>query len=325
MSLQEGTIPDSVSLCGLSDTSACSSGLTEKCMHCDVQGSKEGSCSCSHNLARFGLGSAGDGSEQGQGKQLGSQKSLLDLIAEDECFVSHQPIEESARVTSFVKFDQKITKGQMSDLIKVEPKTVPLEPLSLAQVIQQKKGASNMCNMPGVLRFNPFRKAQTGSACSSKELSLSDLAKLSNQAPSSLRPANVEEKNTRLSDLSSHYKVVSRCPSLSHVMGIHGVDFHSTPSVGSASSAPPTITAFKPDITFHKYVGLSIKGKSNFFALMQSHTTEDSVPHFLSRLRRCIDGKLIKDYVNCFFKIFDFSSESPDDIIQEKQHNVFHK
>lgn len=333
MSLQEGIIPDSVSLSSLSDASACSSGLTEKCMHYDVQRLKEGSCSCSQNLARFGLGSARGMSEQGQRKQLRSpQKSLLELITEDECFMSHHPIEKSARVTSIAKYDQKVTKGLKPDtndqhVIKVKPRNVPLKPLSLVQLTQQEKGTSNMCNMPGELHFNPFSKAQTGSVCSSKELSLSDLAKLSNQAPSSLRPADVEEKNTILSDLSSHYmyKIASSRPNLSHVMEIHVVDFHSTTSVGSASSAPPAISAFKPDIAFHRYMGLSIKGKSNFFALVLSHPTEDSVPHSLSRLRQCIDGKLIKDYINSYFKVFDFCSQSPDDIVLEKQHSVFQR
>lgn len=324
--MQKGTIPESVSLCSLfSATSACtcSSGLTKK----SIQGSnKDGSSSCSHNLARFRLDFARDGSEQGQRKQPDSRKSLLDLITEDESFMSH-PIEKNSPVTSLAKCGQSTIKEQkpdMSDQIKVEPRSVPL---SLAQIIQRETGASSVCNMPGELHFNPFRQAQT--SCSSKELSLSDLAKLSSRAPSSLRTARVGEKyDITLSDVTSHYKIVSRLPNLSHAMGIHVATLHSTTSVESAGSAPPAVSAFKSDITFqfdHRCVGLSIKGKSNFFALILSHPTEDSVPHSLSRLRQCIDEKLTKDYISYVFKIFDFSSQSPDDIVQEKQRNVFQR
>ena len=318
----QGTIPESVSLCSLSATSARSSGLTEK----PVQVSnKESSCSCSHNLAGFTLDSARDGSEQGQKKQPDCQKSLLDLITEDESFVSH-PVEKVSVVTSVTKCGQNTIKEQkpdMSDQIKVEPRAVPL---SLARIIQHELGASSVCNMPGE-HFNPFRQVQT--SCSSKELSLSDLAILSSQAPSSLRHVHVEDKyNITLSDVTSHRKLVTSLPNLSHAVGIHVATFHSTTSIESAGSAPPAISAFKSDITFqfdHRCVGLSVKGKSFFLALMLSHPTEESVPHSLSRLRQCIDEKLTKDYIHYFFKIFDFSSQSPDDIVQEKQRNVFQR
>ena len=284
----------------------------------------------SHNLAGLCLDSATVRSEQAQ---VGPQKSLLDLIAEDtscESFLSHQ-IEKNAGPTSLAKIDQNVVKEQKP--VEVKPKSVPLEPLSLAKIIQQEKGASNSqpatvssaCRMPGELHFNPLRKSQVES--SPKQLSLSDLTKLSINPAFSLRVADVGERSATLSDLSSHYKTVSKHPNLSHVVGVHLLESHTTTSVEGSGSAPSAITAFKSGIAFqcgHRRVALSMKGKSNL-ALMLSHLTEDSVPHPLSRLRQRVDKKLMENYTKYFFKMFDFSSQSPDDIVQEKQRNVFPK
>lgn len=325
MSLQERTTSDFVSLYNPSNARGYDFSLTEK----PLPGpKKEDSNSCLQKLAPFSLVSVRGGSEQGQRMPPDFQKSLVDLIAEDKSFVSY-PVEKNAPVTTTKgsKIEGRIQ--DVNNLIKFEPKAVPLEPLSLAQIIQHETGTSFAHTMPGELHFNPSVQAQR--SCSSNELSLSDLAKLSSQAASSWRPVHVKTSSNRtLSGLGSHYEVVSRIPNLSHDMGIHVEALHSTrhtcTSVEVTSSASPAVSAFKSDLTIiYECKGSSVKGESHVFALMVSHPIEDSILHSLSRFRQCVHKKLMQDYMRLNFKFFNFSTKSPDDIIQEKQHNVFQK
>ncbi len=311
-----------MSLYSLSSTRAYSFSLTEKRL---PGPKKEDSNRCLQKLASFMLESVRDVSEQGQRQQPDSQKSLADLIAEGKSFVSY-PVEKDATVISTNESTIEGRKRDMKDRIKLEPKAVPLEPLSLAQIIQHETGISYAHNIPGELQFNP--SVQTQRSCSSNELSLSDLANLSSQASSSSRSAHVKENNTTLSGLSSHYEIESIIPNLSHDMGNHVIALHLTKhtSVEGITSASPAVSAFKSDVTINRECkGLSVKGKSYVFAVMVSHPIEDNVPHYLSRVRQCIHKKLTQDYVSHIFKIFNFSTKSPDDLIQEKQHNVFQK
>lgn len=311
MSTQERTIPDSVSMCNVSSTNACSFCNTEKSLRGP---SKEGSKSRCCKLAPYRLESARDG------KRKHPQLFVVVFDTEDKCFVSH-PAEKIAAVTSVSKSGQNFNEGQnpdRSDQIEVERNTVPLEPISLAQIVRHETGAPNVGSMPGELYSNPF--AQTRANSGFEDLSLTDLANLSSQAPSCLRHSNVKEKHATLSDLSSHYEIVSELPNLFHNVGVHVVAT-TCASVLSASSVSPDMSVFKSNVTVQ--FDPSVKGKSDVFALMLSHPAESSIPHSLDRLRQYVDKKLMKEYVCYFFKVFDFSSKSPDDIVQEKQHNVF--
>ena len=313
MSLQKGTIPDPVSMHTLSSTSSCIYGLAENSI---LGPGKDDNNNCSCKLGPF---DNKGGPEQGQRKQPNSQMTLLDLITEDKSFLSH-PIEKPAMVTSLAKSGRSFMKGQkavMSDQIEVEPNAVPLESFTVAQSIQHEIGTSNV---PEGLHFSPFLQAQKSYRV--KEILLSDLARLSCQAPSSLRSAHMKENNATLSDLHSKYKVVPRLSDLSYDMGIRVVSFHST--TFASIECDSSKSTFKSSLTVQcdrKCVGLPVKG----FALMMCRPTEDGVPLSLSRLRRYIDNKLTRDYMGSVFRTFDFSDKSPDDIIQEKQHNVFQR
>jgi hypothetical protein len=317
VTLQERTASDSVSLYSPSNSSAYSYSLTGK----PLPGpKKEDSNRCLHKLVSFRLESVRCGSEQGQRQQPDSQKSLVDLIADSEgkSFVSY-PMEKNAPVTST---NESTIEGQKRDRNN-RIKAVPLESLSLARIIQHETGISYAHNIPGELQFNPSVQAQRN--CSSNELSLSDLANLSSQASSSSKPAHIKENNATLSGVSSHYEIESRIPNFSH-MGNHVIALHLTrcTSVEGISSASPAVSALKSDVAInHECKGLSVKGKSYVFALMVSHPIEDNVPHYLSRVRQCIHKKLTQYYMSRNFKTFNFSTTSPDDLIQEKQHNVF--
>ena len=323
--LQERTTSDFVSLYNPSNIRGYDCSLTEK----SLPGlKKEDSNSCLQKLAPFRLVSVRGSLEQGQRMPPDFQKSLVHLVTDDKSSVSY-PMEKNAPVTT-TKESKIHVEGQMQDmnnLIKFEPKAVSLEPLSLAQIIQHETGTSYAHSVPGEIHFNPSAQAQR--SCSSNELSLSDLAKSSSQAASSWRPVHVKTSNdTTLSGLSSHYEIVSRIPNLTRDMGIHMVALHSTrhTSVEVTSSASPAVFAFKSDLTInYEHKGSSIKGKSHVFALMVSHPIEDGVLHYLSRFRHCVHKKLMRDYMRLNFKFFNFSTESPDDIVREKQRDVFQK
>ena len=267
--------------------------------------------SVSNSLSELWRGFSRAGPEQFQKKQVWSQKSLLDLVTED------MPLD--ARTRSLAGIDENPLRGQklnIGDQSKIKANPIPSRHFSLAQIVQQEK-ASTMSSSHGLsreLHFGVSRNAQTGSMCDSKNLSLSSLARLSSQAASSLRQADAGDKRTTLSDLSNQYTFASSHPSLSNLIGVHVTDSHATMRVGSSGSTPPAVSAISAGITFHK------RNKFNVITLLLA---EESVPHSLSALGQRVNVKLIQDYTKYVFKFFNFSSQSPDDVVRDKQGSVF--
>ena len=298
-----------------------------------------------------------------QNKQARPQKTLLDLVTPDTCkceesILSHQTevMRKKDKATSLVELVQsadKQRKPPLSDLIKPQSSSVSLQPLNLAQIIQLEQETaqstssvsvsdhvstaikdvhlsnpmydsepvtiSDTCdthNLSKGLQFSPLGRE-------SKGLYLSDLTKLSSKTATSSRFTDTGQKNKTLSDLVQHQQTASKYPSLSQVMSVHAVI-----SVEGSPAASPTCTldTFKSGITFQYGCGSvtrSMNRRSSFFAQMMSHTVENNLSHSLSKFRQHVHGKLTKYYTRKLFQKFDFSSQSPDDVVQEKQCNVF--
>ena len=298
-----------------------------------------------HNPTHLQVGSTC--SEQSMKLQPKGQSSLMDLVSEAACksgqwTTSHQTQKvkkEQPKMSSLIELLSMTESSEsQSRKVQLKPATALAQPLSLTQLMQQEKESCpdtapslggddtgrpalwNKADSPShPVKSTVQALSSISQALSSpKKLSLSDLAKLDDNKPATAcEHAQSALGVTTLSDLVHQHRVTSTLSSLSQVASTH------VTVGGTFSGSSSTREAPRSAITFQKAVGFTMKRKLTY--VIPCSVKADSNNTALLNFQRSVYGNLSKRYLKKLLINFDFSTMSPDDNVQERQHRAFHK
>ena len=263
-------------------------------------------------------------------------KTLMDLVTEVKCDESvpfNKPLMRKRETTYLTELTFDLDDSKTLDQTTVKP--VSLLSLCQEQIVQEKKESlhdtsiSNSADANDCLpsAFESDQKLLT-SVHSCNKLSLSKLSKLSCRTPSSSRFSDKAERSkTTLGIFHQHNARTQSSPS--HGMSLLEVDSQTIAYVESptfdSSATTPTLNTFISDIAFqHSSRGVAVlKKQFHIKTLVMNQPIKSNLPGSLMKLAQHFDCMLAKAYSQRCYHNFDFSSQSPDDLVQEKQYIVF--
>lgn len=308
-------------------------------------------CSSSSKLeGSFLHGMNTDKNSRSQVKQVkhNPQKTLLDIVTENT--ISYHAKEVKKRDCHSL-VTKPVHGDRVSDISRPQHKSVCKQPFSLARIIQHNQEASHStllepvsnrcvylacdtcklvmadtCNPDTPPRdINLISLSETQMTQSSKENFCSDLSELRQSMSDSGRFMDKAQKNKTLSVSVDHQQHISRYANVTRIASVQCLDSLTIISAESSES----LCGFR--CTLHTKSGIEfqcgnvselMEGKL-LLAVVVSHETKRNLSHSLLRYRKFILDKLRKEYARNSFMTFDFSIQSPDDIVHEKQCDAF--
>lgn len=277
---------------------------------------------------------------------LTPQKSLLDIVTEKHSSYQVEKVKEKGVHSSVTKL---MHGAKVSDVPKPRPKSVCKQPLSLAQIITQHEQEALHC-----IFFEPVSDQCVYTACdtgqkimastciletpprdisdsklkdmtrASKENFQSDLSQWSQSISASSTFMDQAQKNKTLSVPINHQQPNSRSANVTHIPDVQCIDSLTIISVERSEFSDFSCTLkAKPDVEFqYESVAKLMEGKFLLLTVVVSHIKR-SLPHSVLKYRQFVIDKLKEEYAQTSFLNFDFSIQSPDDIVHDKQCGAF--
>lgn len=277
------------------------------------------------------------------------QKSLLDIVTENTAKYSSCEVVKVKKKGVHLSVPKLMHGAKVSDVSKPRPMSVCKQSLSLAQIIQHEQETLHCTLFEPVFDQCVYTACDTGqivmaNTCipdtptrdiddsklndmtqNAMENFRSDLSQWSQSIGASSRFVDQAQKYKKLSVRINHQQPISRSANVTQIPGVQCLDSLTTISVEHSEFSDYSCTLKdKSDVEFqYGNVAESMEGKFFLSTVVVSREIKRSLSYSLLRYRKFVIDKLREEYAQTSFLNFDFSTQSPDDIVHEKQCGAF--